>query len=317
MNFQISFTSQDNETIIELLDKKTGCFAQIYTYGAILNQFSIPLEQQKEFNIKDSYNDIEDAKKRLATWFNGARLSPFVCRLKNGEYTIGNQQYKIEKFYMGNHAIHGLVYDVSYKIESYSSEEDMATVTLHHKYEATDKGYPFIFDSYITYTLKNDNRIFIFSKIVNHNNSPIPFNEGWHPYFNLEGKTNEWNLTVNSNTIVEFDNEMIPTGALKTDKRFSTTHKIEDNHLDDCYIIYDQDTPACVLSNDKISLNIYPDESMPYLQIFTPDHRNNIAIECLSSAPNSFNNRFGIKWIQPQENAEFKTMYQLKKVSKL
>ncbi len=313
MNFHINFTSQDKETIIELTDKKSGCSLEIYSYGAILNKFSIPLVNHKAFNIKDSYDGIEDAKKRLATWFNGARLSPFVCRLKNGEYCIENQIYKVQKFYMGKHAIHGLVFDASYDIETYTSDNEMATVTLHYRYEGIDKGYPFIFDSYITYTLKKDNRIFISSRIVNASDTAIPFNEGWHPYFNLEGKSNEWNLTINSNTIVEFDNEMIPTGALKTNNNFITSNKIGDTHLDECYFIYDNTTPACVLSNDKISLNIYPEESMPYLQVFTPDHRNNIAIECLSSAPNSFNNRFGLKWIQPQESATYNTMYQLKK----
>ena len=313
MNFQINFTNQDNETIIALTDTKTGCTAEIYTYGAILNTFSVRTENHKEFNIKDSYSSIEDAKKKLATWFNGARLSPFVCRLKNGEYIIGNQIYKIEKFYMGNHAIHGLVYDASYEIALYSADEDKATVTLFYQYKGTDKGYPFVFDSYITYTLKKDNRIYISSRIVNGSDTAIPFNEGWHPYFNLEGKSNNWSLIINSNTTVEFDNEMIPTGSLKTDNRFTEKRRIEEAHLDDCYIIYDNSTPACVLSYKGISLHIYPEESMPYLQVFTPDHRNNIAIECLSSAPNSFNNRFGLKWIQPKQTAEFKTMYQLKK----
>jgi len=313
MNFQINITHQDNEDIVVLTDTKTGCKAEIYTYGAILNRFSILTDNHTEFNIKDSYTGIEDAKKRLATWFNSARLSPFVCRLKEGEYIIGNQIYKIEKFYMGKHAIHGLVYDASYKMDGYSADDEMATVTLHHQYKAIDKGYPFVFDSYITYTLKKDNRIYISSRIVNRSETAIPFNEGWHPYFNFEGKSNDWSLMVNSNTTVEFDSEMIPTGVLKTDNRFSTTTKIEDDHLDDCYFIYDNTSPACVLSNNEISLSFYPEESMPYLQVFTPDHRNNIAIECLSSAPNSFNNKFGLKWIQPQETAAFKTMYQLKR----
>ena len=313
MRFQITTTGQDNETIILLKDTVTGCSAEIYTYGAILNSFSIKTEGQN-FNIKEAYTSIANAKERLATWFNSARLSPFVCRLNHGEYCIENTIFKIEKFYMGNHAIHGLVYDASYTIHETIANDEMAAVTLYFHYAALDNGYPFIFDSYITYTLQKDNSISISSCIVNKSNCAIPFSEGWHPYFNLEGISNDWTLQINSNTAVEFDTEMIPTGKLKVDNSFITLSKIGDAHLDNCYFIYDHTTPACVLSNNGISLSIFPEESMPYLQVFTPDHRKSIAIECLSGTPDSFNNKFGLTWIKPAENHSFNTRYQLSKV---
>jgi aldose 1-epimerase len=312
MRFKASTINQDNETIILLTDKVKGCLAEIYTYGAILNSFSIKTEG-KDFNIKDHYTRIADAKERLATWFNSARLSPFVCRLNRGEYCIENTVYKIEKFYMGNHAIHGLVYDASYTIHETIANDEMAAVTLYYQYAATDKGYPFIFESYITYTLKKDNSIYISSKIINKSETAVPFTEGWHPYFNLEGISNDWTLQINSNTAVEFDTEMIPTGKLKVDNSFITPAKIGGTHLDNCYFIYDHSTPACVLSNNRISLSIFPEESMPYLQVFTPDHRKSIAIECLSGTADSFNNKFGLVWIKPEESHSFNTLYQLSK----
>ena len=278
MRFQISTTEQVNETIILLTDTVTGCSVEIYSYGAILNSFSIKLEG-KEFNVKEAYSSITDAKERLATWFNSARLSPFVCRINHGEYCIENTIYKIEKFYMGKHAIHGLVYDASYAIQESINNDEHAAVTLYYQYTAFDKGYPFIFDSYITYTLKKDNSISISSRIINKSDCAIPFSEGWHPYFNLEGVSNDWTLQINSNTSIEFDAEMIPTGKLKVDNNFITPTRIGDAHLDNCYFIYDHTTPACVLSNKGISLSIFPEESMPYLQVFTADHRKSIAIE--------------------------------------
>jgi len=311
MRFQIRITNQENETIILLTDTNTGCSAEIYSFGAILNSFSIR-QEVKDFNIKEAYTSIADAKAKLATWFNSARLSPFVCRLKQGEYVIENQKYKIDKFYMGNHAIHGLVFDASYTIHDSVANDEMAAVTLYYNYAAFDKGYPFIFDSYITYTLKKDNSISISSKILNKSETAIPFSEGWHPYFNLAGNCNDWTLQINSNTAVDFDSEMIPTGKLKVDNSFIAPTMIGDNHLDNCYFIYDHTTPACVLSNNVISLCFFPEESMPYLQVFTPDHRKSIAIECLSGTADNFNNKFGLIWIKPTESHSFNTKYQLK-----
>ena len=310
MKFKIDILEENDSFIINLLDTATGCSAEIYTYGAILNSFSIKKEG-KDFNIKDHYTSIADAKERLATWFNSARLSPFVCRLNHGEYCIENTVFKIDKFYMGNHAIHGLVYDASYIIHETIANDEMAAVTLYYQYAATDKGYPFIFESYITYTLQKDNSISISSKIINKSDTAIPLSEGWHPYFNLEGVSNDWTLQINSNTAVEFDTEMIPTGKLKVDNSFITPTKIGDAHLDNCYFIFDHTTPACVLSNNGISLSIFPEESMPYLQVFTPDHRKSIAIECLSGTADSFNNKFGLVWIKPEESHRFNTRYQI------
>ena len=311
MRFKISISAQDDHSIVLLTDTQTGCTAEVFTYGALLNSFSILQKNGTLLNVKESFADIADAKERLATWFNGARLSPFVCRLQHGEYCLENTVYKIEKFYMGKHAIHGLLYDASYVLDGYSANDEFATVKLYHHYAATDKGYPFAFDSYITYTLKKDNTISISSTIINKSDTTIPFSEGWHPYFNLPGKSNDWTLQINSNTAVEFDGEMIPTGKLTVDNRFIAPTIIGDAHLDNCYFIYDHTTAACVLNKEGVSLLIYPEESMPYLQVFTPDHRKSIAIECLSGTPNSFNNKFGLVQIKPNESHSFNTRYQL------
>jgi aldose 1-epimerase len=59
----------------------------------------------------------------------------------------------------------------------------------------------------------------------------------------------------------------------------------------------------------KIQVEIHPDKSYPYLQIYTPPHRNSIAIENLSAAPDVFNNGMGAKVLAPNETANFTTTY--------
>jgi len=60
-----------------------------------------------------------------------------------------------------------------------------------------------------------------------------------------------------------------------------------------------------------LQLNIIPASSYPYLQIYTPPHRDSIAIENLSSAPDAFNNRIGLIIAKPNEKYVFTTTYQL------
>jgi aldose 1-epimerase len=61
----------------------------------------------------------------------------------------------------------------------------------------------------------------------------------------------------------------------------------------------------------KIQLEIHTDESYPYLQFYTPSHRNSIAIENISGAPNAFNNGMGFQILIPGETAAYKTCYKI------
>ena len=58
-----------------------------------------------------------------------------------------------------------------------------------------------------------------------------------------------------------------------------------------------------------VTLTIAPDKHYPYLQIYTPPHRKSIAIENLTSAPDSFNNGIGLLVIEPNHTLEFSTTY--------
>ena len=72
--------------------------------------------------------------------------------------------------------------------------------------------------------------------------------------------------------------------------------------------------PMCVLRNPvkKVEIEIHPEKSYPYLQIYIPPHRKSIAIENLSGAPDAFNNGMGFITLEPGESALFKTSYQIK-----
>jgi Galactose mutarotase and related enzymes len=53
-----------------------------------------------------------------------------------------------------------------------------------------------------------------------------------------------------------------------------------------------------------------PNENYPYLQVYTPPHRQSIAIENLSAAPDVFNNRMGLIELEPGERIGFSCSYE-------
>jgi aldose 1-epimerase len=56
-------------------------------------------------------------------------------------------------------------------------------------------------------------------------------------------------------------------------------------------------------------LEISPEGSYPFLQIYTPPHRQSIAIENLSAAPDAFNNKMGLIVLTAGEEKTFRTLY--------
>jgi len=125
----------------------------------------------------------------------------------------------------------------------------------------------------------------------------------------LDTSIDECLLKFDSNTTLEFDNELIPTGKLLGDSRFSSKASMEGVSLDNCFVLDHSKQPKAVLSSERLKLTILPEASYPYLQIYTPDDRKSIALECISGAPDCFNNNMGLKMIAPNETASFITHY--------
>ncbi len=150
--------------------------------------------------------------------------------------------------------------------------------------------------------------------MINKDEAAIPIQDGWHPYFKLDTKIDDLQLQFRSYEMVEFNDELMPTGNLIPYKEFDKPKNIGNTLLDNCFTLnFSEGQPICLLKNTekKIQVEIHTDESYPYLQLYTPSHRNSIAIENISGAPNAFNNGMGFKTLSPGESSSFKTSYKI------
>jgi aldose 1-epimerase len=102
---------------------------------------------------------------------------------------------------------------------------------------------------------------------------------------------------------------LLPTGKILDENEFEIKNKIENNHLDNCYLV-DAIENTCILENDQYQLIVQPLMNYPYLQLYTPADRKSIAIENLSGIPNCFNNKMGLQLLKPHQNLVLKTSYQ-------
>jgi len=309
MGFSIQINESQGMAAVVLSDGN-GTSAEIYSMGGILNRFIIPV-QGNSFNLVAGFNNLAESREKIGEAFQGARLSPFVCRMRNGTYTWLGVTYHIEKKYLGAHAIHGLMYESVFNVIETRSDELSATVILEGSYDGADPGYPFPYQVRLEWVLRKESNLTVTSTVWHNNEEMIPLAEGWHPYFTLGGRVDDWELQFNTNRQMEYDADLLPTGQLIADDRFVSGCLLEGIHLDNGFVWSDDEEQVykCVVKSKEIELTILPDKSFPVLQVFTPDDRKSIAVENLSGAPDNFNNQLLLISLPPGEHREFTTTY--------
>lgn len=227
-------------------------------------------------------------------------LFPFVNRIKDGKYTFDNSKYQLscnegDK----NNALHGLVYNKTFVCTKKVLTLNDASVTLQYKDNGKHLGFPFKFNIDLTYTL-NEKGIILSVKITNKDKKNFPFSIGWHPYFyskNLDNST----LNFSSNKKYVFDNQQIISGT--TDLNIEMPFQLKAVTLDDCYQLK---TNEIYFSTPEYRFNIESTSKENFLQLYTPEIRNVIAIEPMTGAADNFNNEIGLQTLQPNETYNMK-----------
>lgn len=306
MAFEIKNTPILDFEEIAISNTSSKTIIKITTKGALLNSWRI-LHQGSLFDVINGNKWTKGWEGFEQNGFKGGKMSPFSCRLQQGKYTFNETGYCIEKFYLDQHAIHGIVYDATYQIINTQINENLAAVCLQYDYLGSDKGYPFAFTILVTYSLTIDDHLQIATTILNKCNQAIPIMDGWHPYFTLDTKVDDMEIAFQNEGKVEYNNELIPTGNFIQDETFNQGKLIGNLHLDDCFKL--KENSKLTIKGNQIALEMTPLKNYPFLQLYTPSDRQSIAIENLSGIPDCFNNKIGLQILKPNDNIEFITQF--------
>lgn len=294
-----------------ILEQQNHARVEISLFGALLHSYAICLQNGTWFNGVYGYDSIEQAQQMITKGFRSAKLSPFVCRMKNARYVFDGQEYECHKHNRKGHALHGLMYDSQFTLTASQQDQESAWIELSADYAQDDTGYPFHYQLIVRYQLTSQG-LSLSTTVRNTDKQPIPIADGWHPYFRLEGQADTWQLRINSDTQLEFDNDLLPTGNTLTDERFIQKRLLSNIQLDNSFVLKNATEAACQLENEHLIFNIFVDDSYPYLQIYIPPERNTIALENLSGAPDCFNNGLGLHILAPNSEKTFQTRYYLR-----
>ncbi|MHA4808272.1 aldose epimerase family protein [Flavitalea flava] len=317
MPFSIRHSTVNDLPLVNLRDEKTGTeIALLPGYGASLHAFRVKGKDGVVLNVIDHYHDLEEMKREMGKSFKSPKLSPFPCRIADGKYQFEGKEYVFSNASgdgRGN-AIHGLLYNKPFTIIEEKADDEQAALSLAYLYRQEDPAYPFVYSCQVRFVLREDNQLEAETKVTNLGKETLPIADGWHPYFQLGGRVDDWQLQFYADALVEFNDKLIPSGNLLRYNDFQKSSVIGGTFLDNCFVLKPGlQNAACELSNPGIGLSVsfFPDAAYPYLQIYTPPHRQSIAIENLSGAPDCFNNKMGLILLPEGHSQIFTVRYKV------
>ena len=227
--------------------------------------------------------------------YASAILFPFANRVKDGQYTFNDSKYKLDCNEIDkNNALHGLVYNKTFALTRKELTSDYASITLVYEDEGKSIGFPFKFTIKLTYTLSK-NGITLAIKVKNKDKKTFPFTLGWHPYFNSTD-LNKSVIHFKSYKKYVFDNQQIISGTTTLD--VNMPFQLNAVKLDDGYPL---ETNEIEFGTPEYRFNIRSTSKANFLQLYTPEKPNTIAIEPMTGAADNFNNDIGLQTLHSND----------------
>lgn len=281
-------------------------------FGANVRSLQWQNAQNEWIDLLDGYTQKSDLEAH--TYFKNSKLAPFANRVAAGQYIFEGQTYQLPiNETLRQHALHGFVWQMPFEIVAQNSHSDTPFIDLKMRYDPSDKsinsnnsyykGYPFSFELYITYRI-SEKGFSCQTNLLNIGKQTLPYTDGWHPYFKLNTPTiNTCSLELPPVAQILTNENLIPNGKFAIFAAYAQPTIIDNALFDTGFFLLNSHsrgvdevihTTSIYDSNNAIKLTLWQNNAYPYLQIYTPPHRQSIAIEPMSGAANAFNNGQGL-----------------------
>ena len=227
--------------------------------------------------------------------FKSSVLFPFPNRIKDGTFEFGERSYQVGiNDLTFNNAIHGLVYDQSFALQEAKDGSGKALVKLKYRADGSHPGFPFEYELMLTYSFADSGEVTLGFEVTNTGYQTFPFGIGWHPYF-LSANLSRSLFSMEAQDHFLCTERMIPEE--KEAAELNENFEIDGLNFDDGYSLA---RPYCLFETPEYDLRLDFDNGVEsFLQIYTPPHRNSMAIEPMTCITNALNNGIGLKELDP------------------
>lgn len=197
------------------LTNDSGMSVTCLNYGCIITKMLVPDGNGNAENVVLGFDTMEDYL-RYSPYF-GAVVGRVAGRIKGAAFELDGEVIQLNANENGNH-LHGGVKGLSHVIWETEDFQDEAGIGIVFTHQSPDgeEGYPGQLNVKVTYLLTNKNELKVSYEAQSDQKTIVNLTN--HSYFNLSGnlKTDILNhrLTMNSEGILELDEQLLPTGTV-------------------------------------------------------------------------------------------------------
>ncbi|MBO7245031.1 MAG: aldose 1-epimerase [Alphaproteobacteria bacterium] len=210
-------------------------------------------------------------------------MVPFCSRIRGGSFVYWGITRKMQKNHPGiPDPIHGDGWKSSWEVISQTNTK-IELKLIHNK---EDGGFPFSYESILSYELKDD-QLKIHISVKNLNTLPMPCGFGIHPFF---VKTKETELDFTSTVVWSNETDPIFDKPYTTPDtwQFDGGKPIKNAVFDTCFGGFNGQ--ASILYPDLgVSVSIQADEIFGHSILYSPRGKNYFCLEPVTNATNAFN----------------------------
>lgn len=258
-------------------------------YGCVITEIIAPDRDGKLENVVLGFDTLEEYESDPN--FFGAMIGRFSGRIKEGSFTLDEEDYQLDRNSNGHNlhggpgGLHSVLWD-SKVIEN----DNEAIVEFTYVSGDGEEGFPGTLSMTVRYTLKNDSNQLVISYSGKSDKTTL-LNVTNHSYFNLSGNLKrtilDHELTMKSNHYLELDEELLPTGKLapvaedflfdfrngRSIKEATTADhpqtKLAGNGYDHPFLLTETDGPAIELTDSESGRKLVIQTTEPAVVLYT------------------------------------------------
>ena len=208
------FITEVKEVFSHTIRNSKGMELTAIDFGATISSLKIPMPNGEKIDVVLGFEKLEDYINSFdlpsAPYF-GTVVGRYAGRINKGSFSIIENNYQLEKNHGENH-LHGGKKGLS-KVIWRMKNQDENSVCFECVSWPTDDNYPGELTVQATYLLTENNELKVTFLATTTEDTIINLTQ--HTYFNLNGNASDvlnHKLKINSNLILETNDELIPTG---------------------------------------------------------------------------------------------------------
>ncbi|GGF30076.1 aldose 1-epimerase [Halobacillus andaensis] len=199
------------------VENDSGMSIRALNYGGIITEINVPDRRGTIENVVLSYKKYEDYVED-PNYF-GALIGRVAGRVDGASFLLNDEMYVLDTN-DGDNSLHGGDQGFNKKIWNAAPFQTTSAAGVEFTLEIPDLegGYPGSLSVKITYQLTNHNQFSIDYQAISDQDTAVTLTN--HSYLNLSGNAKrtarDHKMKINSNQFVELDENLIPTGKIKS-----------------------------------------------------------------------------------------------------